>query len=88
MPAVEATETWLVAGLADGVDNPEGISDIMPEFIRILYPSGKPPEMRSLRKRSQRYEKWAAKAAENLAGIVDKCPHFSTAAAEIASYAT
>ncbi|MBF0179839.1 MAG: hypothetical protein HQM03_07420 [Magnetococcales bacterium] len=72
-PAVEAIETWLIAGLTQESD-PETNRDP----FAALQTWAEVVEKRLLvRKKPERYQRFARRAAREIEKIVEKCPHFA-----------
>lgn len=78
-PAVEAIETWLLAGLTDE-SQPEGIKKPVLALLTWDYDKRKqpmPPNAKKMSKTPERYKKFANQAAKNIDNVKEKCPHFA-----------
>ncbi|MBF0163112.1 MAG: hypothetical protein HQM01_01195 [Magnetococcales bacterium] len=77
--AVEATETWLIAGLMHTTD-PE--RDRTP-FAALQAWAAEIENRPLTKKKADRYRRLAERAAGNISGILEKCPHFADLVARI-----
>lgn len=80
VPAVEAIEAWLVAGLSDEDIDPESNHDIqrrLAELDHIVVKKVNPPStLKSPKKTEDNYKKILGVASPNVQRIADRCPHF------------
>lgn len=79
-PAVEATETWLVAGLTQE-PHPEAIKNILHHLLfadSALRKVAVPKEGKKIRKSPRNYRRVARASACNITEIIERCPHFLT----------
>lgn len=86
-PAVEVTETWLIAGLGNHPE-PELIAKPLRIFAEIDFQRrGKPipASTKAISKQPQRYEPLAFHAATNVKAIIEKCFWFSNLVQAIAN---
>ena len=83
-PAVESTESWLVAGLSDEDVAPETNSEIQQRLAHLDYLIVRkkpiPQKIKNPNKSASNYEKISLVASENIARIIDRCPHFKLVA--------
>jgi hypothetical protein len=89
-PAVEAIESWLVAGLSDEINcNPESksiqeITKLLAELYYFKIDKPLPKDIKALRKTEEQYRKILDIAHVNIGKIVDTCPHFKELVEEVA----
>ncbi len=79
-PAVESTESWLVAGLSDEDVAPESNNSIQQRLAHLDYLVVRkkpfPQKIKSPNKSVSNYVRISMVASENIARIIDRCPHF------------
>jgi hypothetical protein len=80
VPAVESTEAWLVAGLSDDTEDPEGDHDIQRHLAELDYSVVKgrpvPKNIKKPNKQAENFRKISEVAAGNVMRIIERCPHF------------
>ena len=79
-PAVEATETWLVAGLCDDSDVECLTTPAVLRRLAELHHAAKgrpcPPDAKQIRKHAPNYQPLSLSAAHNISAIIERCDHF------------
>lgn len=89
-PAVESVETWLVAALSEDA-SPESNQTVLRRLVEIDFGlKGKecPPEAKKINKSKNNYIRVARKAAENVATLPARCPHFGYLASSLSEALT
>jgi hypothetical protein len=87
-PAVESTETWLVAALSDDAD-PETNPAVLRRLVEIDFAmKGRecPKEAKKISKSASKYKAISRLAAENVDSVIEKCPHFRSLADAISAF--
>lgn len=77
-PAVEAIETWLVAGLCDDAE-PETNRHVARRLVECaFFLRGRPvpPKAKKLNKKERNYQRLAQQAGQEIDRIAARCPHF------------
>ncbi len=77
-PAVEKTETWLVAAF-EVADNPEEMINVDCELLKIYQKisGNRQRNQKAVRKKPEIYRKIAQVAKDNISSVTNNCPHFA-----------